>query len=343
MSIISLNQKKKQLELKAFEFQNELAFNYFDKLPSAERDKYLLKALHIGIVALMEDRIAAFLSKTSNELGTELESLKLIYDMQQEVFFKTAQKGADAERTIANFLSNLFESKGLEDSVALTGNASGALEKNKTGDIVCDINGDFGKRIVVECKFDKSIRLGEFDKTNISNRKSDTIFSQLIESDVNREAKMAIVVLDVSVVDSVVLREVGNVRYYEPLGFIAIVDSQRGDFSNLSIAYMLARDMILKSSPKSFDGELLNAIVSKILADVTRNLSIKKAILSNIQNNKNILETLENNFLSMEFNLKYLSMFLKKGSLDKSELLEFYTADEIRDRFKVIQGEIKNI
>ena len=327
MPILSLNQKKRQIELSVFELKNELAFSYFDKLPAAKRDEQLLKAFHIGVVALMEDRISAFLARTSNELGTELESLKLIYDMQNEVFFKSAQKGVDAERMAANHLSDLFESKGLGDTVALTGNASGKLDKNKTGDIVCDVDGNTDQRIVIECKFDKSIRLGEFSKISILNRKSDTIFGQLIESEVNRDARASIIVLDVSVVDAGVLREIQNVKYYEPMGFVVVVDSQRGDLSNLSIAYMLARDLVLKDKPSTYDAELLNAIVSKILADTERNLDVKKAILSNIKNNKNILEMLEKNFLSMEFNLKYLSTFLEKGTLSKSELLEFYSSD----------------
>lgn len=300
-----------------------------------------MKALHIGVVALMEDRISAFLTRTSNELGVELESLKLIYDMQQEVFFKTSQKGIQAEKMTASHLSELFESKNLADTVTLTGNTTGALERNKTGDIVCDIDGDTGSRIVVECKFDKSIRLGSFDKIDISKRKSDTIFGQFLEADVNRNAKAAIVVLDISVVDSLVLKEVGSVRYYEPLGFVAIVDSQRGDFTNLTIAYLLARDMILRTKTKSFDAEILNAIVTKILADTRRNLDVKKAILANIQSNKSILEMLERNHLSMEFNMKFLAKFLEQGTLDKSELLDFYTSEEIRHQFKVIQNDIK--
>lgn len=343
MAILSLNQKKRQIELDAFELKNELVFSFFDKLPSSERDARLLKAIHIGTVALMEDRISSFLSRTSSELGVELESLKLIYDMQQEVFFKSAQKGLDAERSTVNHLSEFFELKSLDDTVALTGNSAGAIDKNKTGDIVCEVNGNATKRIVIECKFDKSIKLGGFDKIDIANRRSDTIFGQLLESEVNREAKAAIIVLDVSVVDAVVLREVGNVRYYDPLGFVVLVDSQRGDFSNLNIAYMLARDMVTKSEASSFDAELLNAIVEKILADTNKNLSIKKMILSNITNNKKILETLERNFLSMEFNIKFLANFLEKGTLDKSEILEFYTSEEIRSHFKIHQNEIKAI
>ena len=90
---LSLNQKLKRVEISGFELDNEIVFNYFDKLPASERDDKFIRALYIGVLALMEDRISAFLSKTSNELGTELESLKMIFEMKKELFYKSTIKG----------------------------------------------------------------------------------------------------------------------------------------------------------------------------------------------------------------------------------------------------------
>ena len=53
----------------------------------------------------------SFLSKTSNELGTELESLKMIFEMKKELFYKSTIKGVLAEDEIAEFLNNFFTSK----------------------------------------------------------------------------------------------------------------------------------------------------------------------------------------------------------------------------------------
>jgi hypothetical protein len=77
MPIISINQKLTRLEMSSFEIENQIVFNYFDNLPASERDEKLLRAIYIGVLALMEDRISAFLAKTNNELGAELESLHL--------------------------------------------------------------------------------------------------------------------------------------------------------------------------------------------------------------------------------------------------------------------------
>src|SRR5665811_2580735 len=104
MANIKINQKLKRVEIQKFELDNDIVFNYFDNLPSNERDDKLIRALYIGVLALMEDRISAFLSKTSNELGTELESLKMIFEMKKELFYKTTMKGMMAEEDIACLL-----------------------------------------------------------------------------------------------------------------------------------------------------------------------------------------------------------------------------------------------
>src|SRR5665811_337647 len=135
MANIKINQKLKRVEIQKFELDNDIVFNYFDNLPSNERDDKLIRALYIGVLALMEDRISAFLSKTSNELGTELESLKMIFEMKKELFYKTTMKGMMAEEDIAEFLNEYFKEKKLKDIASLTGNEAGNLHRNKTGDI----------------------------------------------------------------------------------------------------------------------------------------------------------------------------------------------------------------
>lgn len=109
--MLRINQQLKRLEVKEFEIENQIVFNYFDNLPTTERDEKLLRAIYIGVLALMEDRMSAFLSKTSNELGTELESLKMIFDMKKELFYKSSIKGILAEDEIADFLNQHFSEK----------------------------------------------------------------------------------------------------------------------------------------------------------------------------------------------------------------------------------------
>lgn len=342
MNTIKIDLQLKRVEIKEFEIENEIVFNFFDKLPSAERDGKLLQAIYIGVLALMEDRFSSFLSKTSNELGTELESLKMIFEMKKEVFYKSSIKGILAENDIAEFLTEFFKSRKIPDKVYLTGNTTGKLSKNKTGDIVCALNGQDDLKIVLECKFDKAIKLGEIESKEIFTRKTDTAWSQLIEAQANREAQASIIVLDISLTDGSILRKYENVGYIPDIGFVAIIDSQKGSYSNLSIAYMLARDIVLNAQSIDFNKNILMMLVNRMIKDINEVLSIRSLVSSTIENSKAILKQLEKSILLMEFNQEYLMKFLKDGTLTKEDLLAFYQGDSIKDRYKIIEKDIEN-
>jgi hypothetical protein len=291
----------------------------------------------------MEDRISAFLSKTSNELGTELESLKMIFEMKKELFYKSTIKGVLAEDEIAEFLNQYFSEKKLKDRAVLTGNIAGYLTKNKTGDIICELDGNPELRIAIECKFDKSVRMGDIESKEIFTRKTDTVWSQLIEAQANRDSKVSLIVFDISLVDNSILKNFENVGYIPGIGLVAIINSQKGDYSNLAIAYMLARDIALNAKEIELDKDLLVALINRIIKDINETLSIKSIVESNIENNRTILKQLEKSILLMEFNQAYLKKFLSDGTLTKKDLLDFYTGEDIKDKFRLIEKEINEI
>ncbi|ASO04800.1 hypothetical protein [Arenibacter algicola] len=340
MATLKLNQKLKRIEIQKFELDNDIVFNYFDNLPANERDDKLIRALYIGVLALMEDRISAFLSKTSNELGTELESLKMIFEMKKELFYKSTIKGTLAEDEIAEFLNEYFIGKKMNDRALLTGNAAGELPRNKTGDIICRINGDEGIKIAVECKFDKSIKLGTIDSKDLFIRKTDTAWSQLIEANANRNSKVSLIVFDRSLVDNSILKYCENVGYIPEIGFIAIIDSQKGDYNNLIIAYMLARDIAINARNVELDKDILGVLVTRIIKDINEIRSIKALVERNIDTNHEILKQIEKSMLLMEFNQKYLNQFLETGTLTKKDLLDFYMGDDVKGQFKLIEKDI---
>ena len=341
--IVSVNQKLKRIEISKFELENEIIFNYFGQLPAQDRDAALFKAVYIGVLALMEDRISAFLSKTSNELGTELESLKMIFDMKKEIFFKTAVKGVLAEDEIAEFLSQYFSDKKLKDTAKLTGNLAGKLPKNKTGDIICEVDGNPEARIAIECKFDKSIKLGNIESKDIFTKKMDTAWSQLLEAQANRDSKVSIIVFDISLVDNSILKYCDNIGFIDGIGFIAVIDSQKGDYSNLAIAYMLARDILLHTKKVDLDIKILTVLVDRIIKDIGEVVQIKNLVENNIENNRAILKQLEKSMLLMDFNKKYLTKFLQDGNLTKNDLMDFYMGEDIKDQYKLIEKDIEAI
>jgi len=341
--MLSLNQQLKRVEISNFEIENSIVFNYFDTISVSERDEKLLRAIYIGVLALMEDRISSFLSKTSNELGTELESLKMIFEMKKELFYKSTIKGVLAEDDIAEFLNQLFSDKRIKDRALLTGSTAGNLARNKTGDILCEVNGNMDLRIAIECKFDKSIRLGDIETKDIFTRKTDSAWSQLIEAQANRDSKVSIIVFDISLVDNSILKNFENVGFIPSVGFVAIVNSQKGDYSNLAIAYMLARDIALNAKAVDLDKDLLAMIVNRIIKDINEITSIKSLVLNNIENNKTILKQLDKSMLLMEFNQEYMKKFLKDGNLTKKDLLDFYMGEDVKDKYRSLEKEINEL
>ncbi|MFT6923843.1 MAG: hypothetical protein ACJA1C_002863 [Crocinitomicaceae bacterium] len=343
MATLKINQKLKRVEIQKFELDNQIVFNYFDNLPADQRDEKFIRALYIGVLALMEDRLSAFLSKTNNELGTELESLKMIFEMKKEIFYKTTIKGTLAEDDIAEYLNQYFDDKKLKDKALLTGNAAGVLAKNKTGDIICEIDGNNDLKIAIECKFDKSVKLGPIEDKEVFIRKTDTAWSQLIEANANRNSKVSLIVFDRSLVDNSILKFCENVGYIPEIGFIAVVDSQKGDYSNLAIAYMLARDIALNAKEVELDKDILGAIVNRIIRTINEITAIKSLVQKNIDNNKDILKQIEKSNMLMEFNQRYLEQFLKTGTLTKKDLLEFYMGEDVKDSYKLIEKEINEL
>ena len=45
----------------------------------------------------------------------------------------------------------------------------------------------------------------------------------------------------------------------------------------------------------------------------------------------------------MDFNMKFLTKFLSDGTLSKKDLLDFYFGDEVKEKYKLIEQDIKNI
>lgn len=344
MPFVKLNQQLRRLEIKGFEIENDIVFEYFDNIPASDRDDKIFEAIYIGVLALKENRLSSFLSKTANHLGAELESLKIIFDMKKEIFEKTSIKGSLAEEEVAEYLESFVKEKKLQDYIYLTRDKQGALKGNKTGDVVSKVEGNSGQKIAIECKLDKSVKLGDIGGKDIFTKRTyDTAWSQLIETQANRESNVSIIVFDKSTVDKSILKHFEDVGYIPKVGLIAVIHSQKGEYSNLGIAYLLARDIVLNAKEIELDPNLLTILIKRIIKDLKAIHNIEKLILNNIDNNKEILKELKKAMLMMKFNEKYFSKFLEDGTLTKQDLLEFYTGEELKDEFKPLEKEIERL
>jgi len=158
---------------------------------------------------------------------------------------------------------------------------------------------------------------------DVAKNKVDTAWSQLLEASVNRDADVSIIVFDVSLADASILSAVENVGYVPNMGFICVVDSLKGDYSNLSIAYMLARTFVLNSKPVNVESEQLKTLVARLISDIKDVQKIRKTVEQNIENNKEILRLLEKSVMNIELNHRYLEKFLDNGEISKQDMLDF--------------------
>jgi hypothetical protein len=343
MAHVTLNQSLKRIEISDLQIENELAFAFFDALPADERDAQFIRALQIGILALKQDRLSSFLAKTTNELGTELESLKMLFDMKAELFARSAVKGTLAEADIADYLAELTKENGHTDRIELTGNAAGAISRNKTGDILCYIDDADEKRIVIECKFDKSMRFGAIEDQDWYGKKLDTALGQLVEAQANRECTQAIIVFDKSSINPALLKRVKNITYEPQYGFLVVVDSLRGDYSNLGLAYLIARELACADRTVEMEADLLTILLDRIISEAEELAEIRKLVESNISNSIDIIAHLEKGVLSLEFCRTYLKKFLNDGTLSKADLLDFYSGGDRREKYRAIQQKIETM
>lgn len=264
--------------------------------------------------------------------------------MKQEFFHKTAIKGIAAENDILEFLEAYIERFHLGDVVSLSGTSKDLLKNNKTGDILAYVGGEnSGKKVAIECKFDKSIKLGDVDSPDIASNKYDTAWSQLLEATVNRGANASIIVFDKTLADASIQRIVDGVTYIENIGFICIIDYEASDFHNLAIAYNFARGLALRKDGKNIEVDFVNMLIQRLLKDIRDVQNIEMLVKNNIKNNQQILKNIEKNLLSIEFNQQYLMKYLEDGSLSKVDLLDFYQREDIRAKYKLISKEIESI
>ncbi len=343
MGIVRLDQQRKRVKVDELEIGNKFVFEYFDSLPEDKRDETLTRAIYIGVMAMKEDRLAAFLARTQNELGTELEHLKQLFDFREKEFYETTQKGAAAEEDIAKALEAYVEERGWRDQVEMTGNTTGSLPKNKTGDIVCALEGRDDRRLVVECKFDKSLKLGEIEKRDVFARRSDTAWSQLLEAQVNRSGRMSLIVFDTNLMDAGLAREVDAVGFLPGLGFVVVIDTLKGDYRPLFLAYALARQIAMATKEVDLRDKVLVLLVKRALQAMQTALDVRGLVEENIENCKEILRTLNKPLLLLEFTQEYLQRFLDNGTLTAADLLEFYQGDEVKEKYKPVEKEIEKL
>ena len=343
MNTVQLNREGQTISITDLRLESEVAFEIFDQCPAEEREELVKRALYIGLLAVKEDRLSAFLARTESELGVQLEHLKQLFDLKKQFFFQSTQKGAVAEAQIAEAIQQFVEEKKWDDTIALTGDTAGSIPRNKTGDIVCELEGRDDRRLVIECKFNKQVALGEIKDRDVFGSRSDTAWSQLLEARANREGIISLIVFDRELLSSSIGRKVDLIGIEPGVGFIVVIDSRKGDYRGLFAAYGLARQIALAARTVTLDDKVLNLIVRRLIQGLQESLTVRDLVEQNMENCRDILRCLNKSLLLTEFCSEYLAEFLKGGTLNAQDLLAFYMGGDLRDRFKPIEAEIESL
>ena len=334
---ISLDQALKRIRITDLEIEHEPAFQHFDRIPKEAYVTEFLKAFQVGILALEQERISSFLARTQDQLGVELETLKGRLDAETRYYSQTAVKGRDAEDGILAHLKRFARTAEFSDEFEPTGDSAGAIPGNKTGDIICHIAGDQTRRIAIEVKFDKQVALGELEDRNwFTSGKKDTALSQLLEAKLNREAHETIIVFDKSAVAPAILKAVQDLEFHPNFGFIVIIDSLRGDYANLEIAYRIARRFALSDQVAQMNQALLRSLLQKLIDESRKLVEIEKLARDAIKKVQEIVTVSHRGREALDFCNSYLERFLETGRMSTEDLLEFYSGHSLKEKDKGI-------
>ena len=331
------------LQIKDISIEKPLVAEYLESLPASEREQAIVDAIGLGVMAAKKGELKHFLDQTEGELGKHFASLKALYDLR-DMRFQTSKKGADAEVQVMSVLNDFKGKAGFpDDEVRDLGRVVGAIPRNKTGDVLIEIDGDPSKAIGIEVKLDGGVKMGE-----ILNRdptaKTDTAVGQLIETAANRSTAVNIIVFDEDSVDTTVSQQcVEGVRYLAGIGFIVIVSTRRNDFRTLALVYLLARDLVLADPKQAIaDHHVLEKIVERLVQVLTDYTSTRKDAEAIIKSAQKIITQSEKTLRLVENTRDYLKNYLETGELTQQQMLEFYQAKGLAELMREFEREVKD-
>ena len=359
-SNIRVSKKEKTVKFPEISTDDPLVFELFNNLPKKEYENSFNAILHIGALALIEDRVHHLIDSTEKEIYPQLERFKLMFTRRKAEFTQTAQKkGEKAEVDIVDVLENYANSNGWNDEIEQSGKIKGKLEGNKVGDVLSTIEltpkdgGPLEHTVVgIEVKFDKGVRLG--DPTNLKVETGDakdkgfkastqkTAWSQLLETKANRDSPFSIMVFDASLLSPDIKNNVSDVEYLPGIpGFVVVIDSQAGDYTNLLLTYKIARDMSIYHARGELDvdAQVLDLIVKRFLHYIrdAKDISdeVRKHAESTVKMNKKVQLLLAHAIAHAEYSEDFLKRYLSTKKLTSKDFAEFYFAHPVAEKLRL--------
>lgn len=272
---VTLGSDPKRIEFTGdFVIEDEFLHDFFNSVKAADYDTVFARAFRLGVYALAEERIAAFLGTVERELDGRLEELKMLLTVKS-IQEKYAGKGDIAEAEIDDVLQTFVDERGWADSITRTGGTIGVLPRRKVGDLVAKVNADDDCTVVIEAKWDKTVTDGDpshlDESANVTKKAESTAYGQNLTAVINREADVSIFVSDTRIAHSS-LRD-GNdgiVFHPEIPGFVVLVDRATNDWSNLRAAYTVARSLALLAREGRWSTERIGIVCKRLVRDLSK-------------------------------------------------------------------------
>jgi len=357
-----------------YESEDPLVFELFNEASSDDYGGIYAQMMHIGALALMEDRIHYLISRTENETFEKLERFKLMFE-RRRIEESSTKKGDAAEVDVKVELEKYVNAQGWGENILKKGGASGSIKGNKTGDVVAVLPFteaviDFGKtkkedgeyNVGIEVKIDKSIKYGDPETEEVGKSKPDdkgenimgsdfdTAWSQLLETKLNRDSPFSIMVFDESATNASITKEVRDIRYLPGIpGFAVLIDKNAGRFQNLFIAYRMAREMAMYHlrDELSVEPQLLELIVKRIMhylkdaEDVSN--TVRAHVTATVKMNSKVQRRLKHLIHHSEYMFEFLTEYLESKELDPRRLVELYYAHPVAEELRKVEGENKEL
>jgi hypothetical protein len=340
---IKLDAKKKAVVFGGSHLiEDEFLYECFRAKGPDGYDEAFKEFLTVGAYAWQEDRLYAFFRKVEDEVEGRLEELKVLYKVRQlnEV---TTQKGAVAEREAKQALDEFVVGRGWPDRVTDLSTAEGEIAGRKVGDLMVEI-GDTKKKVVIEAKIDKSVPLG--DPTTTDNRRNKSVkseksaYGQNLTSLANRNADVAIIFFDTSATSSQIAeveKEHNGILFVPELpGFVVVVDKARDDWTNLLVAYSLARWIALLGKAIT-NPRRVELALKRLIRDVARLASLEATREKARKSAQQTVDTLDEMSRlvadvssSAQASLEFLQVALNGKKLTDSDWKKFYDEDAAR-------------
>ena len=154
---MTISIKDNVLKIKDIELENEFVCAYLKNKSVKEKKELFDKAIGLGFMALTNAKLGHFLHESHGQIGREMQSLAALWELQELQFRETTGKGVKAETQTFTALQDFLSLHFSGDVIKETGNKTGLIKNNKTGDFVVTIEGKEKRKIGIEVKVDKSM------------------------------------------------------------------------------------------------------------------------------------------------------------------------------------------